>query len=57
MYYIVSPGYYWSYKRAFGDFATAFMIQQLIKPSALIEYFDGFKREIVWNPRWEYEWC
>ena len=48
---------WWSYKRAFGKFSDAFMIQQLVAPDAQIEYFDGISREIVWKPEWEYSWC
>lgn len=53
MYYIINKKLWWSYKRAFGTFKDAFMIQQLVAPDAHIEYFDGIEREIVWNPEWE----
>ena len=57
MYYILDYRRFWSYKRAFGKFSDAFMIQQLVDPNACIEYFDGEKHEVVWDPRWEYQWC
>jgi len=56
MYYIISEKYWWSYKRSFGLFNDAYMIQQLVCPDALIEYWDGVNREIVWKPEWEYSW-
>ena len=57
VYYIVHPLTWWSYKRSFYNFADAYMIQQLVAPDAGIEYFDGVRSDVCWNPAWEYSCC